>query len=281
MECKEILVISGKGGTGKTTVTASLIPYFESVVIGDCDVDAPNLKILFNPIELSKESFLGMKKAIMDKEKCIRCNKCYEFCKFEAIDNLQKCEGCGVCEYICPVGAIQLKESRAGDIFISQTEYGKMVHACLDPGEENSGKLVAEVRKKAKKIAQEEKKEFIILDGAPGVACNVISSLTGVKKVIIVTEPTASGLHDLDRVLKLVKKFRIVPYFIINKYDLSIEGSQKIEEYLKKLGYLVSVKIPFDKKIFKAIVNKKIPSIEEREFFEKIGFNQFVEELLK
>lgn len=281
MECKEILVISGKGGTGKTTVTASLIPYFESVVIGDCDVDAPNLKILFNPIELSKESFLGMKKAVMDKEKCIRCNKCYEFCKFEAIDNLQKCEGCGVCEYICPVGAIQLKESRAGDIFISQTEYGKMVHACLDPGEENSGKLVAEVRKKAKKIAQEEKKEFIILDGAPGVACNVISSLTGVKKVIIVTEPTASGLHDLDRVLELVKKFRIVPYFIINKYDLSIEGSQKIEEYLKKLGYLVSVKIPFDKKIFKAIVNKKIPSIEEREFFEKIGFNKFVEELSK
>lgn len=281
MECKEILVISGKGGTGKTTVTASLIPYFESVVIGDCDVDAPNLKILFNPIELSKESFLGMKKAVMDKEKCIRCNKCYEFCKFEAIDNLQKCEGCGVCEYICPVGAIQLKESRAGDIFISQTEYGKMVHACLDPGEENSGKLVAEVRKKAKKIAQEEKKEFIILDGAPGVACNVISSLTGVKKVIIVTEPTASGLHDLDRVLELVKKFRIVPYFIINKYDLSIEGSQKIEEYLKKLGYLVSVKIPFDKKIFKTIVNKKIPSIEEKEFFEKIGFNKFVEELLK
>lgn len=281
MECKEILVISGKGGTGKTTVTASLIPYFESVVIGDCDVDAPNLKILFNPIELSKESFLGMKKAVMDKEKCIRCNKCYEFCKFEAIDNLQKCEGCGVCEYICPVGAIQLKESRAGDIFISQTEYGKMVHACLDPGEENSGKLVAEVRKKAKKIAQEEKKEFIILDGAPGVACNVISSLTGVKKVIIVTEPTASGLHDLDRVLELVKKFRIVPYFIINKYDLSIEGSQKIEEYLKKLGYLVSVKIPFDKKIFKAIVNKKIPSIEERKFFEKIGFNKFVEELSK
>ena len=100
MECKEILVISGKGGTGKTTVTASLIPYFENVVIGDCDVDAPNLKILFNPIELSKESFLGMKKAVMDKEKCIRCNKCYEFCKFEAIDNLQKCEGCGVCEYI-------------------------------------------------------------------------------------------------------------------------------------------------------------------------------------
>lgn len=281
MECKEILVISGKGGTGKTTVTASLIPYFESVVIGDCDVDAPNLKILFNPIELSKESFLGMKKAVMDKEKCIRCNKCYEFCKFEAIDNLKKCEGCGVCEYICPVGAIQLKESRAGDIFISQTEYGKMVHACLDPGEENSGKLVAEVRKKAKKIAQEEQKKFIILDGAPGVACNVISSLTGVKKVIIVTEPTASGLHDLDRVLELVKKFRIVPYFIINKYDLSIEGSQKIEEYLKKLGYLVSVKIPFDKKIFKAIVNKKIPSIEEREFFEKIGFNKFVEELSK
>lgn len=281
MECKEILVISGKGGTGKTTVTASLIPYFESVVIGDCDVDAPNLKILFNPIELSKESFLGMKKAVMDKEKCIRCNKCYEFCKFEAIDNLQKCEGCGVCEYICPVGAIQLKESRAGDIFISQTEYGKMVHACLDPGEENSGKLVAEVRKKAKKIAQEEQKKFIILDGAPGVACNVISSLTGVKKVIIVTEPTASGLHDLDRVLELVKKFRIVPYFIINKYDLSIEGSQKIEEYLKKLGYLVSVKIPFDKKIFKAIVNKKIPSIEEKEFFEKIGFNKFVEELSK
>lgn len=279
MEIKEILVISGKGGTGKTTITSSIIPYFDSLVIGDCDVDAPNLKILLNPSEKEKNGFLGMKKARIDSEKCIHCNRCYEYCKFEAMDNLQKCEGCGVCEYICPVGAIEMIENRVGDIMVGETEYGTMVHACLEPGEKNSGKLVAEVRRKAKKIAQLDGKEYIILDGAPGVACNVISSLTGVKRVVIVTEPTLSGLHDLERVVNLVERFRVKPCFVINKFDISIEMTDKIETYLNNLGYKISMKIPFDKKIFKAIMENKIPSIAEKKFFEDLGIRELIEEL--
>ena len=279
MEIKEILVISGKGGTGKTTITSSIIPYFDSLVIGDCDVDAPNLKILLNPSEKEKNGFLGMKKAKIDSEKCIHCNRCYEYCKFEAMDNVQKCEGCGVCEYICPVGAIEMIENRVGDIMVGETEYGTMVHACLEPGEENSGKLVAEVRRKAKKIAQLDGKEYIILDGAPGLACNEKSSLTGVKRVIIVTEPTLSGLHDLERVVNLVERFRVKPCFVINKFDISIEMTDKIETYLNNLGYKISMKIPFDKKIFKAIMENKIPSIAEKKFFEDLGIRELIEEL--
>lgn len=279
MEIKEIVVISGKGGTGKTTITSSLIPYFQDIVIGDCDVDAPNLQILFNPQNSKKESFYGMKKAKLDRELCIDCGKCYEVCRFDAIENPKKCESCSICEYVCPVGAIKMVDNEAGEIYVSETKYGKMVHASLFPGEENSGKLVAEVRKKAKKIAQDENKKYILLDGAPGVACNVISSLTGVKKAVIVTEPTLSGLHDLERVLELIERFRIKPYFVINKYDLSFEIANKIEEFLKDKGFEISVKVPFDKRIVKAIGRKEIPSVVEYKLFEELGFKKLAENL--
>lgn len=279
MEIKEIVVISGKGGTGKTTITSSLIPYFQDIVIGDCDVDAPNLQILFNPQNSEKESFYGMKKAKLDRELCIDCGKCYEVCRFDAIENPKKCESCSICEYVCPVGAIKMVDNEAGEIYVSETKYGKMVHACLFPGEENSGKLVAEVRKKAKKIAQEENKKYILLDGAPGVACNVISSLTGVKKAVIVTEPTLSGLHDLERVLELIERFRIKPYFVINKYDLSVEMANKIEEFLKDKGFEVSVKVPFDKRVVNAIGRKEIPSVTEKQLFQELGFEKLAESL--
>ena len=279
MEIKEIVVISGKGGTGKTTITSSLIPYFQDIVIGDCDVDAPNLQILFNPQNSKKESFYGMKKAKLDKELCIECGRCYEVCRFDAVENPKKCESCSICEYVCPVGAIKMVDNEAGEIYVSETKYGKMVHACLFPGEENSGKLVAEVRKKAKKIAQEENKKYILLDGAPGVACNVISSLTGVKKAVIVTEPTLSGLHDLERVLELIERFRIKPYFVINKYDLSLEMVNKIEEFLKDKGFEVSVKVPFDKRVVNAIGRKEIPSVAEKQLFQELGFEKLAESL--
>ena len=279
MEIKEIVVISGKGGTGKTTITSSLILYFQDIVIGDCDVDAPNLQILFNPQNSEKESFYGMKKAKLDKELCIECGRCYEVCRFDAVENPKKCESCSICEYVCPVGAIKMVDNEAGEIYVSETKYGKMVHACLFPGEENSGKLVAEVRKKAKKIAQEENKKYILLDGAPGVACNVISSLTGVKKAVIVTEPTLSGLHDLERVLELIERFRIKPYFVINKYDLSLEMANKIEEFLKDKGFEVSVKVPFDKRVVNAIGRKEIPSVAEKQLFQKLGFEKLAESL--
>lgn len=279
MEIKEIVVISGKGGTGKTTITSSLIPYFQDIVIGDCDVDAPNLQILFNPQNSEKESFYGMKKAKLDKELCIECGRCYEVCRFDAIENPKKCESCSICEYVCPVGAIKMVDNEAGEIYVSETKYGKMVHACLFPGEENSGKLVAEVRKKAKKIAQKENKKYILLDGAPGVACNVISSLTGVKKAVIVTEPTLSGLHDLERVLELIERFRIKPYFVINKYDLSLEMVNKIEEFLKDKGFEVSVKVPFDKRVVNAIGRKEIPSVAEKQLFQELGFEKLAESL--
>lgn len=279
MEIKEIVVISGKGGTGKTTITSSLIPYFQDIVIGDCDVDAPNLQILFNPQNSKKESFYGMKKAKLDKELCIECGRCYEVCRFDAVENPKKCESCSICEYVCPVGAIKMVDNEAGEIYVSETKYGKMVHACLFPGEENSGKLVAEVRKKAKKIAQEENKKYILLDGAPGVACNVISSLTGVKKAVIVTEPTLSGLHDLERVLELIERFRIKPYFVINKYDLSLEMANKIEEFLKDKGFEVSVKVPFDKRVVNSIGRKDIPSVAEKQLFQELGFEKLAESL--
>jgi MinD superfamily P-loop ATPase len=280
----EIVVISGKGGTGKTTLTASLIPYFEDTIIADCDVDAPDLNILFESIEKSQKNFIGLQKAFLDKSKCIMCKKCYELCKFNAISSKieissGKCEGCGLCEYVCPASAITMEDTVIGKLSVSDTSFGNMVHAKLIPGEDASGKLVAEVRKTAKKIAEENANKTILIDGSPGIACNVISSITGAKKVIIVTEATSSGIHDLKRVYELTKKFRLKIYVVINKYDLSLSHSKKIEKYCEEMGIDMALKIPFQKKVVEAITQKKIPSVAERDFFEKLGFFEFIEKL--
>ena len=280
----EIVVISGKGGTGKTTLTASLIPYFEDAVIADCDVDAPDLNILFETKEKSQKSFIGLQKAFLDKSKCIMCKKCYELCKFNAISSKieissGKCEGCGLCEYICPASAITMVDTVIGKLSVSETSFGDMVHAKLIPGEDASGKLVSEVRKTAKKIAEEGHKKNILIDGSPGIACNVISSITGAKKVIIVTEATSSGIHDLKRVYELTKKFRLKIYVVINKYDLSLSHSEEIEKYCEEMGIDMALKIPFEKKVVEAITQKKIPSVAERVFFENLGFFEFIKKL--
>ncbi len=280
----EIVVISGKGGTGKTTLTASLIPYFEEGVVGDCDVDAPDLNILFDTQVGSERDFIGLQKAFLDKNSCINCGKCYELCKFNAISadieiNPGRCEGCGLCEYICPSSAITMEDTTIGKLYIAETSFGKMVHARLIPGEEASGKLVAEVRRTAKRIAEGEGRKNILIDGSPGVACNVISSITGAKKVVIVTEPTFSGIHDLRRVYELTKKFRLRVYVVINKYDISVKHTEEIEKYCREEGIDMALKVPFKKEIVESITRKKIPSLDQRDLFNEIGFFEFVEKL--
>lgn len=284
MNINEVVVISGKGGTGKTTITACLVPYIKDIVIADCDVDAPDLDILFNS-EIEKiENFSGLNRAQVDRSKCIKCGKCYEVCKFGAITkNIQfnniKCEGCSVCEAVCPVGAIAMVENKTGEIYTGNTKYGKMIHAKLIPGEEASGKLVAQVRQNGKKFAKENNIRNILVDGSPGIGCNVISSIMGSNKVIIVCEPTYSGIHDLKRVYELVSSYSIQVFIVINKFDISLEMTEKIEEFAKENEIEVSLKIPFDKRIVQSIVEKKIPSIKEKEFFEKIGFFKFVKKI--
>jgi len=286
MNINEIVVISGKGGTGKTTLTASLIPYLNDLIIADCDVDAPDLNILLDPKIRSTHKFVGLKKATIDKDRCIKCGLCAKHCKFSAISKdiiltSSKCEGCGVCEFVCPVDAISMVDAVVGELYESGTNFGDFVHARLIPGEETSGKLVAEVRKKAKALALLNNKKNIIVDGSPGIACNVISSLTGASQVIIVTESTFSGLHDLKRIHELTKKFNLKVQVVINKFDLSTHHSEMIEKYCSENNIVVGLKIPFTKKVVQSIVTKTIPSLGEKEFFEEIGFFNFINNLTK
>jgi len=281
MDINEIVIISGKGGTGKTTLVSSMVPFLKDVVIADCDVDAPDLNILFGNEIREEEDFVGLQRAQINDDMCMKCGQCYDKCKFDAISedivlDTGKCEGCGVCEYVCPVNAIEMKDFVIGKIFVSDTKYGDMVHARLIPGEEASGKLVAQVRKKAKEIAILKGAKNIIIDGSPGIACNVISSVTGVNQVIIVIEPTLSGLHDLKKVHEMVKRFRLSEYIVINKYDMSKVELQKIEDYCEKEKLKIILKIPFNKKLVEAITKKTIPSLYDSEFFKDIGFEKFL-----
>ncbi|WP_051251789.1 ATP-binding protein [Psychrilyobacter atlanticus] len=284
MSINEIIIISGKGGTGKTTLAASLIPYLDDLIIADCDVDAPDLNILLDPQIKSTSKFIGLKKAIIDSDRCTHCGLCQTHCKFSAISkgiilNQSKCEGCGVCEFICPQDAISMKDAVVGELYESETTFENFVHAKLIPGEETSGKLVAEVRKKAKASAVLNNKKNIIVDGSPGIACNVISSITGASQVIIVTESTFSGLHDLKRIYELTKKFNLKVQVVINKFDLSLHHSEMIEKYCLENNIVVGLKIPFTKKIVRSIVSKTIPSVGEKDFFRDIGFFNFVDSL--
>lgn len=284
MDINEIVVISGKGGTGKTTLVASLVPFLDNPVIADCDVDAPDLNILFGDKIQNTTDFVGLKRAVINEDVCIKCGLCHQKCKFNAISDdikvdFAKCEGCSVCEYVCPVDAIEMKDSVVGQVFNSETPYGPMVHARLIPGEETSGKLVSQVRKEAKLIAQKAGKSTIIIDGSPGIACNVIASITGVKKAVIVIEPTLSGLHDLEKVHRLVQGFSLEIMVVINKCNLSLDGLKAIEDYCLDKNLEIALKIPFNKEIVKTISRKKIPSIENENFFKSIGFFEFVKKI--
>ena len=259
---KEFVVISGKGGTGKTSITAAFASLAENAVFADCDVDAADLHLILKPKVKKTMSFHGLKIASIDKDKCIDCKKCYNHCKFEAIDeeiNLikERCEGCSVCAYVCPVKAIQMIDRDSGFSYMSETRFGPMAHAILKTAEEASGKLVTVVRNNAKTLAEEKKKNLIIIDGPPGIGCPVISSITGVDLVLIVTEPTLSAIHDLERILNVADHFEIPAVVCINKYDINTENTEKIEQYCIEKNIDVVGKLPYDIVVTEAMVNEK------------------------
>ncbi|MGO8878872.1 MAG: ATP-binding protein [Desulfomonilaceae bacterium] len=259
---KEITVISGKGGTGKTSITASFAFLAKNRVLADCDVDAADLHILAQPEIIHQEDFFGGEKAVIDHDKCSLCGICKENCRYSAISasfvvDHTTCEGCALCHYLCPEYAIRMEETLNGKWFISNTRLGPMVHANLIPGEENSGKLVALVRNQAKLIAEERNMDIVIVDGAPGVGCPVISSITGVDYVVIVTEPTMSGLHDMKRAAELVRGFNIPSSLVINKWDIHPGMTYEIEEFAKSKNITLAGKIPYDRTVTDSMVKRR------------------------
>ena len=260
---KEVVIISGKGGTGKTSIAGCFAALAKNKVLADADVDAADLFILLEPKIQSRESFRGGHTAVIDKEICVECGECLELCHFDAISSdyvVDKvdCEGCGVCAHFCTAEAIEMHENVCGEWYISDTRYGPFVHAKLGIAEENSGMLVTIVRHNAKLIAEENDLGLIIVDGPPGIGCPVISAVTGANLVFIVTEPTLPGLHDMQRVAALAKHFNIPAAACINKYDLNPEMSGKIRAYCKETGIRLLGMIPYDTVVTKALVERRI-----------------------
>jgi MinD superfamily P-loop ATPase len=262
---KEIVVLSGKGGTGKTSIVASFASLAQSKVLADCDVDAADLHLLLKPEVKDEKEFWSGQIAFIDEDKCTECGLCQELCRFEAIKDFKvdpiSCEGCGFCYQVCPVDAITMKDSLSGHSFISKTKYGYLCHARLGIAQENSGKLVALVRQNAKLIAERENLDYIIADGPPGIGCPVISSLSGANLALLVTEPTLSGIHDLERVIGVCRHFGIPVLVCVNKYDLNEENTSRIESYCGSEGIEVAAKIPFDNVMTEAIV-EGLPVVE-------------------
>lgn len=259
---KELLIISGKGGTGKTSITAAFASLAKNKVMVDCDVDAADLHLILKPkIEL-RNDFYGGKEAKIDVNLCTKCGKCKEVCEFDAVSedfiiNGIKCEGCGVCRYFCPSKAISFENKLSGEWYESNTRFGKLIHARLGIAEENSGKLVSKIRVHAKVVAEKNKCDLIIVDGSPGIGCPVIASMTGTDLVLIVTEPTLSGIHDSGRVIELTKHFGIPTCVCINKYDINVELSDRIGSFCDKEKIDLVGKIPYSNDFTKAQIKEK------------------------
>ncbi len=256
----ELAVISGKGGTGKTTVVGALASLARDKVLADCDVDAANLHLLLGPTLEEKIPYKGSELAQIEKGTCSGCGECAEACRFGAIvsaDGIYRvdpllCEGCGVCLQVCSVGAVSLRPRLSGWIYVSHTAYGPLVHGELLPGEENTGKLVTAVKVRARVIAKDMGAKWLLVDGAPGIGCPVIASLSGAKVVLIVTEPSLSALHDLKRAVKLARHFRAKVAVVINKADLAPNIGEKIEREADEEGLPILGRIPYDEAVIRA-----------------------------
>ena len=259
---KELVIISGKGGTGKTSLIAAFASLTVKKSLCDADVDAADLHLLMCPDIQEHHDFMGGGIALIDPDKCTECEQCREVCRWDAIDKNFKvdpieCEGCGVCVDLCPVQAIDFPIQKSGEWFISDTRFGPMVHARLGIAEENSGKLVALIRQEVKKLAEKQSLDLILTDGPPGVGCPVIASLGGATAVLIVSEPTVSGLHDMERVVQLSDHFNIPAMVCINKFDLNLDKTLEIEKYANEKGVGVVGRIPFDSVFTKAMIQGK------------------------
>jgi len=259
------VVLSGKGGTGKTSIVACFASLAESKVLADCDVDAADLHLLLKPSIKEDKEFWSGRVAFIDGEKCTECGLCQELCRFGAINDFAvdpvSCEGCGLCYQVCPVDAVTMKDSMSGHAFISETKYGYLCHARLGIAQENSGKLVALVRQNAKLIAERENLNYIITDGPPGIGCPVISSLSGANLALLVTEPTLSGIHDLERVIGVCRHFGVRVLVCINKYDINEDNANRIESYCGEERIEVATRISFDNVMTEAIV-QGLPVVE-------------------
>ena len=261
---KQITIISGKGGTGKTTLASSFIKLAHDHIAEDCDVDAANLHIMLSPVIQNNEDFIGGEVASVSDE-CIQCGKCEELCRFSAISDSEteikidslRCEGCGVCEEVCPVDAISLSPEKQGEYFLSDTRFCPMVHAKLDPGAENSGLLVARIRDLAEDIAVKQDKKAIIIDGAPGIGCPVISSLNGVDYALIVTEPTLSGISDFKKAYEVTKFFNIKTFACINKADINDDNTKIITDFCSDNKIELLGEIPYDEKVPKNLSERR------------------------
>ncbi len=261
---REILVISGKGGTGKTSLTAAFAHLAREAVLCDLDVDAPDLHLLLSPQIETREDFIAGHEAVIDPRRCTGCGECLARCRFAAvvsdrsgfrIDPLQ-CEGCKVCVRFCPEGAIDFPERRSGEWFRSRTRFGSLIHARLLPGAENSGRLVALLREKARELARSAGRRLILSDGAPGIGCPVISSLSGTDAAVVVTEPTPSGLHDLERVLALCRHFRVPAGVVVNKADLAPETTRSLKAECRENGAAWLGEIDYDERFLAAMTRR-------------------------
>jgi len=256
---KELVIISGKGGTGKTSLIAAFASLAKNMVLCDADVDAADLHLIMDPDVKQRSDFESGHTAIIDKDKCTECGLCRDLCRWNAIDedfmvDPIECEGCGVCYYFCPENAIEFPLNTCGEWFISDTRFGPMVHARLGIAEENSGKLVTLVRKEAKNLAENENMTLVLTDGAPGVGCPVIASIGGADAVLVVTEPTVSGVHDMERIIQLADFFGIPAVVCVNKYDLNPEKAEEVENFAFKKGLAFLGRVPFDPIFTKAMV---------------------------